>query len=39
MVAMAGFEPAITRLKGGRLSPLVLIAAKNLAERTRIELA
>ena len=39
VVAMAGFEPAITRLKGGRLKPLVHIAAIILAERTRIELA
>src|SRR5260370_26180069 len=39
MVAMAGFEPAMTRLKDGRLSQLVHIASTNLAERTRIELA
>jgi hypothetical protein len=38
MVAMAGLEPAMTRLKGGRLSQLVHIAVSVLAERTRIEL-
>ena len=39
MVAMAGFEPAMTRLKDGRLSHLSTSPQKILAERARIELA
>ena len=40
MVAMTGFEPAMTRLKGGRLSQLVHIAANSggaYENRTRLK--